>query len=166
MARESFLDRLEIPSSQIHPIPYLSDAAIAAEDYAKTLQHSLPSQSGIPRFDLVWLGMGDDGHTASLFPGCDLLNDTSRYCGATYVEKMASWRISLTFPVINNADNVLLLVNGAAKARRLAEVLDGGENRYPVQSVAPRGNLYWLLDAAAASDIEWATLDKQWRILR
>jgi len=166
MAREAFLDSLDIPESQIHAIPYLPDAKLAAAAYAQTLQNCLALRSGFPCFDLVWLGMGDDGHTASLFPGSDLLSEQTQFCSAAYIDKLSSWRISVTFPVINNAENVLMLISGAGKAERMAEVLHGGEQRYPVQSVAPRGMLCWLLDAAAAQSIDWKSLHRQWRVIR
>lgn len=166
MAREAFLDSLAIPESQIHPVPYNEDAKRSAAAYAETLQNCLPLQSGFPRFDIIWLGMGDDGHTASLFPGSDLVQEKTRFCSAAYIDKLSSWRISLTFPVLNNAEKVYMLISGAAKAERMAEVLHRGERRYPVQSVSPRGDLHWLLDSAAAANIDWNALDAEWQVKR
>jgi len=166
MARDALIDAVAIPPQQVHAVPYLPDATSAAAAYAETLLKHLPLNNGFPRFDIIWLGMGDDGHTASLFPGTELLNETVRFYTAGYVEKLSSWRTSLTFPVINNANNVFMLISGAAKAQRMSEVLLSKEKKYPVQRVKPQGNLCWLLDTDAAAAIEWNMLDAQWMVQR
>jgi len=110
--------------------------------------------------------MGDDGHTASLFPGTSILNELTRCCADAFVTKLSCWRVSLTFPVINNADNVFLLVSGESKAQRLAEIFSDGELRYPVQQVSPRGKLCWLMDRQAAQSIDWSRIGPHWQVTR
>jgi len=108
-----------------------------------------------PRFDIVLLGLGDDGHTASLFPGTSALNEQGKLVADTYVEKLKAHRITLTFPVINNASHVLFLVSGKAKATILRDILQGNSLLFPAQQVRPSaGELRWLVDQDAASQLE------------
>lgn len=110
-----------------------------------------------PRFDLILLGMGADGHTASLFPFTEALNETEKFAVANYVEKLQTTRLTLTFPVINNARNVIFLVAGEEKAETLREVLEGDfqPDKFPSQNVKPEhGNLFWLVDEKAAALLE------------
>ena len=112
-----------------------------AEDYAKRIGDFLP-------FDLILLGMGDDAHTASLFPNTKALNETEKTAVANYVEKMDSYRLTITFPVINDAANVIFLVSGENKAEALHEVLHGEfqPEKFPAQNVQPKnGDLLWLV---------------------
>jgi 6-phosphogluconolactonase len=107
----------------------------------------------VPSFDLILLGMGADGHTASLFPFTEALHETERLAVANYVEKLNDWRFTLTFPVINNARNVIFLVAGEEKAETLRQVLEGDfePDRFPSQNVNPEnGELFWLLDKNVA----------------
>lgn len=155
MAHEALLSRVPVPATNIHRMAgELPDAAEAAADYARQLQALLPQQDGQPCFDLVLLGMGDDGHTASLFPGTTALEESSWTVAAVYVDKLSAWRITLSFTAINHARHVLLLVTGAGKAATLAQVFAPGVGeRFPVQRVRPRGRLEWLLDEAAAAQL-------------
>ena len=108
---------------------------------------------GLPRFDLILLGMGADGHTASLFPFTKALTETEKNAVANPVEKLAATRLTLTFPVINNARNIIFMVKGADKAAALREVLEGEfqPDKYPSQNVKPAdGDLLWLVDEEAA----------------
>jgi 6-phosphogluconolactonase len=103
------------------------------------------------------LGMGPDGHTASLFPNSAALLETTRWVIANWVEKFKTDRVTMTFPVLNSAAEVIFFVAGAEKAKVLAEVLDGtpGETRYPIQGIRPRNGIKrWMLDASAAAGIE------------
>lgn len=112
------------------------------------------NESGLPEFDLILLGMGADGHTASLFPFTEALHETERFAVANRVEKLETTRLTLTFPVINNARNVMFLVVGEEKAEALKQVLEGDiqPDKFPSQSVKPEnGNLFWLVDEKAAS---------------
>ncbi|HEY0461491.1 MAG TPA: 6-phosphogluconolactonase [Pyrinomonadaceae bacterium] len=124
-----------------------------AQDYATTLTVFFEAQINFPRFDLILLGIGADGHTASLFPFTEALGETEKIAVANYVEKLNDWRFTLTFPVINNARNVIFLVAGEEKAETLREVLDGEfkPEKLPSQQVRPaNGNLFWLVDQPAA----------------
>src|SRR5262249_40081509 len=111
------------------------------------------AEPGWPRLDLVFLGMGPDGHTASLFPGTMALCANDRIAVANYVDKLQSWRITLTADTINNARNIIFLVAGADKAPALKEVIEGERNpeQYPSQLIEPsHGSLLWMVDEAAA----------------
>jgi len=153
MARETLLDRVPIPARNVRRIRGEADPRQAATDYEQALREFFGAGSA-PRFDLVLLGMGEDGHTASLFPGTDGLREGRRWVVAHYVEKLGAWRVTLTLAVINAAAEVVLLVSGAGKAERLREVLEGSVAAEPLPARAVRptaGRLVWLVDAAAAS---------------
>lgn len=154
MAREAFLDQLPIPEQQIHRIQgEREDLEKAAAEYAELLK-ALPTRNGLPQFDLILLGMGDDGHTASLFPGTVALTEKSKTVVAQTVPQLNTRRITLSYPLINNAHQVMLLVAGESKASRLEEVLvSAPEGCYPVQGIKPKGILNWLLDRSAASKL-------------
>lgn len=151
MAREALLAHVPIPDAQVHRIAGEGKPEKAARDYAKTLRERVPGGAKAPRFDLVLLGMGPDGHTASLFPGTDILQRKSA-AAAVYVEKLHAWRISVTLPVLNNARHVMILVAGDKKADVVRHVLRNveGAKPLPIQHVRPAGELEWFLDAAAA----------------
>jgi len=156
MAREAMLSKVPIPEENVHRVEAENpDAAAAADAYARTLDASFHPEAGaFPRFDLVMLGMGPDGHTASLFPHTEALGERSSTVVANWVAKFDTHRITLTVPVLNAAANVLFLVAGADKAEALREVLQGEPNsdEYPSQLVRPTsGRLVWLVDRAAAS---------------
>ena len=159
MARETLLDALPISPSQVHRIhTEESDPAAAAALYAAELRRDFALQPGqLPRFDLVYLGMGDDGHTLSLFPHTAALHaEGDRLVVANEVPKLGVNRITLTAPVANNAANVAFLIAGPDKAAPLASVLEGPRNpdEYPSQLIHPtNGELYWFVDRAAASQL-------------
>lgn len=153
MACETLLDHVPIPADQVHRVQgELADSHEAAQRYAEELNTLPTTDTGWPRFDLILLGMGDDGHTASLFPGTAILEEHRAPVAAVYVEKLATWRISLTLPVLNAAARVLLLVSGAGKRRVLTEVMQSSAalSDYPVSYLTPRPEVEWLLDAEAA----------------
>lgn len=152
MTSESLLTRVPIPDKNIHRIRAELDANSAAQDYAEQLRQFFPTANNDwPRFDLVLLGLGDDGHTASLFPGTAALNDGSGTVAANWIEKLQSFRITLTFPVLNHAAEVIFLVSGENKAEILNDVLRPGAKKYPSQWVQPEnGRLLWLVDQDAA----------------
>lgn len=168
MARETLLDYVPIPTNQIHRMRGEIDPAQAAAEYEAVLRGFFgprppaPSPTRVeggpeeePRFDLIFLGMGDDGHTASLFPGTAALDET-RWVAPNWVEKLGAWRITLTAPAINAAALVAFLVAGEAKAERLAQVLNGPSQPHvlPSQLIRPTvGDLLWLVDKAAASKL-------------
>jgi 6-phosphogluconolactonase len=130
-----------------------------AEDYERSLRNL---SAELPRFDLMLLGMGTDGHTASLFPGTDALTQTQPLAAANWVPQLGSWRFTLTYPVINNSRNVIFLVSGENKAEVLHEVLDGAPRmiELPAQGVKPTsGDLNWFVDRAAARMLGEQTVD-------
>ncbi len=156
MVRESLLDRVPIPPEQVHRMEgEAEDPAEAATRYARELTSQLPlSAQGVVQFDLILLGMGTDGHTASLFPGTPVLRERARLVEAVHVERLGRWRITLTLPVIDHAHHVLFLVTGAEKAAVIREVFIGRPSPpYPVQLIQPRGQVEWHLDEAAAAEL-------------
>lgn len=158
MADEAMLSKIPVPASNVFRVPAENpDAAAAAQVYEQTLQKFFSLQSGqFPRFDLILLGMGPDGHTASLFPETPALQENSRLVVANWVEKLKASRITFTLPVINAANCVAFLVSGTDKAPALRAVLEGdapGE-QYPAKLVRPTdGKLIWFVDRAAASQL-------------
>lgn len=156
MARQTLLDHLPVPPENVHRIRGELEPEEAAAEYERTLRtfFFLPSEKPIPRFDLVLLGMGDDGHTASLFPGSAALHERRRWVATQYVGKLQVWRVTLTPIIINAAAHVTFLVSGAGKAERLHQVLTGPyqPDLLPAQIIKPDGGrLLWLVDAAAAA---------------
>jgi 6-phosphogluconolactonase len=154
MVKESLLDRINIPLENVHAVPILMEdtAATVATRYAAALQENFGQQ--IPEFDLILLGLGSDGHTASLFPGMTEREMNDGIAIATHSPVKPFDRISLTLPVINNASNVFFLVAGAEKKQILKSVLaeEGNANsKYPASCVSPSGELVWFVDEAAMS---------------
>jgi 6-phosphogluconolactonase len=157
MARETLLDHVPIPGEQIYRIQGEDLLSSAARDYENKLWRFFKFGRGEwPRFDLVLLGLGTDGHFASIFPGTRSVSDLSNMVLAYQVPQLGAERITLALPVINHARHVLFLVAGQEKASALANALEG-ESRpssYPAQAVRPvDGRLTWLIDQAAASEL-------------
>jgi 6-phosphogluconolactonase len=155
MTRETMLDQVPLKPEQIHRIEGELDPAVAASRYESNLRSDFHLEGDdIPRFDLIALGMGPDGHTASLFPHTQALHERTRLVTANQVPQMNTWRITLTWPVINHASSVFFLIAGADKAEILKEVLTGPRDpeRLPSQLIWPcSGILTLLLDRAAAA---------------
>jgi len=154
MARESLLDHVPLPPAQVHRIQGEIDPAQAALSYEQELQ-SVFRTASFPAFDLICLGLGDNGHTASLFPGTAALREQTRWVVPQYVEIMATWRVTLTAPLINTARQIAFLVEGAGKAEILGRVLNGPyqPDVLPAQLIQPMsGQVHWLVDAAAATE--------------
>ncbi len=152
MAREALFQYVPLLTENIHPLHGDIDPAQASAEYEQQLRMFFGN--GLPVFDLILLGMGDDGHTASLFPGTAAIHEQNRWVIGHYVEKLESWRLTLTPPVINAAENVAFLVAGKAKAERLREVLKGPfqPDVLPSQMIKPtNGSLYWLVDEEVAT---------------
>jgi 6-phosphogluconolactonase len=153
-ARNLFLRLVPIPEANIHPIHGILRPAEAAREYSKVLKEFASAPLDWPRFDLVYLGMGEDGHTASLFPGSPLdVTEPVVPVTANYQDR-PSERVTLTPLVINTARMVVFMAAGEKKAITLAEVLNGRYNpeRYPAQRIDPKeGKLLWLVDEDAAS---------------
>jgi 6-phosphogluconolactonase len=154
LARRTLIDHVPIPSGNVFPIPTgLPGPADAATAYAATLTREVPASSGPPVFDLILLGLGDDGHTASLFPGQPSLTVRDRWviaCPPGVLPPPVD-RVTLTFPVLNAARQVAFLVAGANKASVVRDVLAGTPpETHPAAGVRPtNGQLTWLLDQAA-----------------
>ncbi len=158
MVNETLLSKVPVPPTNVFRIPTEDpDASAVADAYEKTLQKFFALQPGeFPRFDLVLLGMGPDGHTASLFPESQALQEKSRLVVANWVEKLHTHRITLTLPVLNAARRVVFLVSGSDKAPALHEVLEGTApgDKYPSKLIHPSdGKLIWFVDRGAASQL-------------
>jgi 6-phosphogluconolactonase len=158
MAREALLFHVAVPATQVfRMLGELADPATAAALYEVNLRRAFALAPGeLPRFDLVLLGLGPDGHTASLFPHTSALHVADRLAVANRVEQLSTTRITLTAPVLNNAAQVLFLVSGSDKAAPLAHVLQGPRQRddVPAQLIAPtHGEVIWMVDRAAAAQL-------------
>ena len=144
MVKEALFDHAPIPAENILRIRGEADPPVAAQEYEDELRKRAAGH-GLYRHDLILLGMGEDGHTASLFPGTDALMENSKWVVANFVPKFNTYRVSLTYPIINAARHVCFLVNSKGKDAILAEVFSGKSN-YPCAAVRPtEGNLTWIL---------------------
>lgn len=155
MANESLLARVALPEQNVHRMRGEGDAVANARLYEDELRGYFDGEDW-PQFDLVMLGMGDDGHTASLFPETRALDVHAAWVTANWVEKFDTFRVTLTVPAINHARHVMFIITGASKAERLEEVLSGAREprRLPSQLIQPReGALAWFLDEAAAAKL-------------
>ena len=152
MAYEAMLSRVRVPECNVHRVRSENpNAAEAAQEYEATLLQV--TKQSLPRLDLILLGLGADGHTASIFPDSEVLHETKRLVAAPWVEKFNSYRITMTLPLLNNGASILFLVSGAEKAGIVKEVLEGPK-KYPAQFIQPTsGELLWMLDKDAASQI-------------
>jgi len=155
MTREAMLDRVPLAANQVHRMEGELDPDVAAARYESLLRNAFRLEGAeTPRFDLIALGMGPDGHTASLFPHTAALNEMGRLVVANHVQNKDAWRVTLTWPVINQGASVFFLIGGADKARILSEVLAGPRDtsRLPSQLIRPAGGILTLiLDKAAAA---------------
>lgn len=150
------LSKIDIPEANIHRIHGERDPSDEADRYATLLTDRLPVKNGIPRFDMVILGMGDDGHTASIFPHEIELWHSARLCEVATHPEIDQKRITLTGQMINNADLITFLVTGKGKADKVKEIIgrEEGAEHYPASLVAPtHGKLLWFLDEEAASSL-------------
>lgn len=154
MAKETLLDHVEIPAENVHRMAGEIAPEAAAQQYEDEIRRVFNlGQGEIPRFDVILLGMGADGHTASLFPGTDALDEMNRLVVANQVPQHDTVRLTLTYPVLNNARLVLFVVAGEDKADA-ANQCTFGANPPPAGRVQPHdGNLVWMLDAGAAAKL-------------
>jgi 6-phosphogluconolactonase len=155
MIREALLDHAPLPTENFHRMRAESgDLESAAHNYAHEIATVLhPHGKPWPRFDLVQLGLGPDGHTASLFPETEALGEEKRWVVPNHVPKLNTWRLTLTYPVLNAAREIVFIVDGEDKAEVARRVLypESPEDRFPAQGIGPReGQLRWYLTAAAA----------------
>jgi 6-phosphogluconolactonase len=157
MTSEALLSKVPLPAGNIHRMEGELDPEVAAARYESTIRNTFRLEGAeTPTFDLVLLGMGDDGHTASLFPHTEAINELSHIVVANHVPQKDTWRITLTWPVINQGRQVAFLIEGAAKAQVLHDVLFGPyqPDTFPSQIIRPAsGQLTFLLDLAAASKL-------------
>lgn len=156
MARETLLSQVNPPAANIHRIPAEKTiASEAAKAYAEELKSFFGLREGEwPRFDLVLLGMGPDGHTASLFPGTMVLHERELLVAAPWVDKFKGYRITLTLPALNHAAHIIFFVAGPEKAAALQQVLEGAfqPDTYPAQLIHPAdGTVTWMVDQTAAA---------------
>lgn len=154
MAFETLLDHVPVANEQVHKIQTDIDPAEAANAYEKTLHDYLDGQSHT--FDLVLLGLGDNAHTLSLFPGYPVVRENKKWVVAFYLKEQDMHRITLTAPVVNQAARVAFLVSGGDKAAAVYHILgtDHDPDLYPAQIIQPfNGELYWFCDKAAAADL-------------
>lgn len=158
MVREALLSKIAIPESNVHRVlTELATASDAAAQYDQEIRNFFANEMSpgtMPRFDLVLLGLGTNGHTASLFPHCPALHETERLVTADFVEEVNAWRITFTVPLINRARAVAFVVTGANKAGVMRDIMIGDHDpeRLPAQLIQPtEGSLTWIADHAAAA---------------
>jgi 6-phosphogluconolactonase len=154
MTNRALLSKVPVPKQNIHPVPtLLNDPSQTARAYEQELRTFFGNE-GTPQFDFMLLGLGENGHTASLFPHTPVLHERKLLVASSYVDEVKAWRITLTLPVINHARLIVFLASGSGKATVLREVLDGPRDpeRLPAQLVsADAGSLRWLVDKDAAA---------------
>jgi len=154
LAKKYLLEHLEIPAENIFPVDTsFDDLATSCERYQNTIMANVVVNSdNIPAFDLIILGMGPDGHTASLFPESKLLESSDILVGSCFHQESNTNRISFTFPLINAAKNIAIIAIGAGKYEILKDIEKAESNnniKYPIQRVKPKGKLNWYIDRAA-----------------
>jgi 6-phosphogluconolactonase len=163
MAREALLDHVPVPEENIHRMHGEDDPEGAAASYEATMRSLFRTPNGPPAFepgkniDLALLGLGDNGHTASIFPGSAIVDERSRWIRSEYVPAVSMWRITMTAPLLNAAAEILFLVTGGEKASVLRQVVEGPREPHelPAQLIAPTlGRIQWLVDSAAAAELQ------------
>lgn len=153
MIRANLLKNVAILEKNIHPIPICPTAEDSAKIYEDNLKKFFQLKEGdLPEFDLILLGIGEEGHTASIFPGDSALSETHRLTAAVHLNEERHDRVTLTLPVINRARQVIFLVSGEEKSEIMKEVLEKPESNLPASMVKPvKGKLFFLLDKEAGS---------------
>lgn len=162
MVREALLDHVPIPEEQIHRIPSEHPPEKAACLYEQELMKQF--QGRFPEFDIILLGLGTDGHTASLFPNSRLLQNTEDWVATGYVSQERGWRISLTLPVLNRGERIYFLVSGKRKASIVRTIfnLSKPSYLYPASLIQPKhGELHWFLDVEAAALLKHVTVERR-----
>lgn len=157
MAAESLLDKVPIPANNIFRIHGEVDPTSEAERYSETIRQHVPAYNNVPRFDLMLLGLGDDGHTVSIFPGSLHLFTSNKFCEVALNPYTKQKRITITGRIINQSRNVIFLVTGEAKAEMVAIIIGKkqGWEKLPASLVNPtEGGLIWLIDEPAADKLD------------
>ncbi|MEO6489171.1 MAG: 6-phosphogluconolactonase [Ferruginibacter sp.] len=155
MASEALLDNVDIPKENIFRVPVNFEPSKAALQYEQLIKNFFKNKT--PAFDLLLLGIGEDGHTASLFPGTGILDEKKALVKQVYIKEKDSFRITFTVPLINLAKNILFLISGKEKSTILGSIFNKPvkKNSFPAQLIRPAtGNLFWYLDKAAASQLK------------
>jgi 6-phosphogluconolactonase len=153
MIREALLEKVGLPPGNFHRIAgEKEDRDAVGREYEGELARTLQPRAGeFPRMHLIFLGMGGDGHTASLFPGSKALEEKKLWVCPNFSPRLGKFRMTLTYPVLNAAEEVIFLVSGADKAETLRQVLEGPPGQFPAQGIKPaNGCLRWFVDRAAA----------------
>lgn len=151
-AKELLFDKVQCPTENVLAVPTNGETAQAdAELYERTINQTLEADRP---FDLVFLGLGPDGHTASLFPGTTALDEKQKKVVANYVEKLETWRITFSYPLINAASHVMFLVEGEGKADVLKEIIDDDNDNHPAHNIQAKHTLHWYLDGQAARQLK------------
>ncbi len=153
MAYEDLLSKVPIQNKQIHAMQTDCENIIDCADKYADEMRLMPQVNGRPAFDLVLLGIGEDGHTASLFPDTDILDERDKNVAGIFVKKFDSWRISVTYPVLDAARQLLVLASGGNKATVLKDIMQGNTNKYPIQGINNPHGLLWYVDRAAIQDL-------------
>jgi 6-phosphogluconolactonase len=151
MVKRGLISHINIPEKNVHRMKGEKNPELAAAEYERELKEL--RGDGVVRFDLMFLGIGEDGHTASIFPGTEVVNEEHAFASAVFVPRLHSWRITLTFPVINSTREIVFLAAGKKKNSIIQRVLKRSEpvKNIPATMVRPlEGNLYWMLDEDAA----------------
>ena len=155
LAKEHLLDPLGVPAERVFRMHGEDEPCRAAAEYQSILEEEFGGQDSVPRFDFVLLGLGTDGHTASLFPGTRVVEESGRWVAENEVAKLGEWRLTLTLPVLNASRWDVFLVTGAEKSGVVAKAVRRESSReLPASFVRPdRGSLIWILDEAAAAGL-------------
>ncbi|MCB0742937.1 MAG: 6-phosphogluconolactonase [Ignavibacteriales bacterium] len=157
VAQKLLLSKIKIPKENIHRIKGEDKPNTEARRYSGEIMMNVPSKNNMPKFDLIILGLGTDGHTASIFPNQIKLFDSENYCDVAVQPKTRQKRITITGKVINNSENIYFLVTGKEKSEVVAEILNkkGNYKKHPASYVVPTwGNVKWYLDKASSQMIE------------
>lgn len=160
LAKLHLLDQIAVPESHIFRVATELPPLQAAEHYERLIRQEVPvGKNGLPQFDWIFLGVGEDGHTASLFPGADTLRIKDKLCVAAFHPTNGQPRVTFTLPLINRARRIAFLVTGQSKRKIVGDILQGKPvaRKYPAAAVHPlQGNMVWYLDAAAAANLKSA----------
>lgn len=160
MTVDHLLSKIDMPEENIFRVKGENDPEEEAIRYSKLLDKELPKVNGIPQFDLVMLGMGDDGHTVSIFPDSIGLWNATENCVVAVHPDSGQKRVTITGKIVNNAKEIAFLVTGASKAEKVKEIvmLEGDYEKYPASLVKPKSeNLTWYLDQEAAKDLDYSS---------
>ncbi|MBI5074354.1 MAG: 6-phosphogluconolactonase [Nitrospirae bacterium] len=155
LAHDELISKVAIPYNNIHRIQGELAPSGAAKEYEKELRHHFGDHD-IPVFDLILLGLGQDGHTASLFPESEALLEKDHLVAPSYSKSADNWRVTLTLPVLNNAANIVFLIAGKSKVSIINEIFSRGRGHlYPAGQINPaKGHITWLLDRESASELQ------------